>query len=185
MPENDKKAVRKAVRSAFPGLAARDEQSATICRHVLAWDAYRSARVIGGYMPMAHEADVTTILLDAMANGKTLALPRCGKPPEMTFHRVRSLDELVQGAYGLLEPAADAPVVPAETLDLLLTPLEAVAHHGARLGKGGGYYDCLLSRSHAFALGIALDHQWVEALAADEWDQSLDACAGTQGIVMF
>lgn len=178
----DKRALRKAVRLAFPGKEARDAQSAAICRHVLANDAYRRAAVVGGYMPMAHEADVTPILLDALAGGKVLALPRCARPPEMTFHRVQSLQELIPGAYGLPEPSADAPVIPTGEIELLLVPLEAIDRRGMRLGKGGGYYDRLLEDAGPVTLGMALAWQWVEQVPADSWDKALQGAADAEGI---
>ncbi len=181
----DKADLRRKVRAAFHGKAARDEESLMICRHVLDWDAYQAAGVIGGYMPMAHEADVTPILLDALAQGKTLALPRCGKKPEMVFHWVKSLDELVPGAYGLLEPAPDAPLVEPECIDLLLTPLEALTPDGWRLGKGGGYYDHLLQAHELLTLGVALSWQWVDALPRECWDRPLRAAADRSGIRLF
>lgn len=50
---SDKAALRRRVRETFPGKAARDAESTLICRHVLAWENYQAAQVIGGYMPMA------------------------------------------------------------------------------------------------------------------------------------
>lgn len=185
MPATNKQELRRQVRSLFPGEKEREAQSSALCRHVLAWDAYASARVVGGYMPMAHEADVTAILLDALARGKVLALPRCGKPPEMTFHRVSSLEELVSGAYGLKEPSADAPVIAPEEIDLLLVPLEALAPNGLRLGKGGGYYDRFLLEYRGVSLGAALRHQWLATLTGETWDQPLQAAADEEGIHLF
>lgn len=185
MPASEKREIRRAVRRLFPGQKAREQESRELCRQVIMWKAYDSAGVIGGYVPMAHEADVTAVLLDALALGKVLALPRCGEPPEMTFHRVNSLEELVPGAYGLLEPPTDAPVLHPAEIDLLLTPLEALNREGARLGKGGGYYDRFLERFHGIALGVALSHQWVEALPAEPWDRPLNAAVDKDGIYMF
>ena len=181
----DKKALRRAVRQAFPGAEERARQSDSICGHALGWEGYRKAGVIGGYMPMNHEADVTEILRHALESGKALALPRCGKPPEMTFHRVNSLDELVGGAYGLLEPNANASAIAPEEMDLLLVPLEAVDRQGMRLGKGGGYYDCLLRGRSLCSLGVAMNHQLVEQVPTDEWDQPLSAVVTARGVVSF
>ena len=184
MPANDKKALRRLVRTRFDA-ASRNVQSERICSHVLAWEVYRRAKVIGGYMPMGHEADVTPILWDALTQGKTLALPRCGCAPEMTFHRVGALEELACGAYGLKEPAPSAPLVAPEEIDLLLTPLEAIDRQGMRLGKGGGYYDRLLGLCPVPALGIALSWQWVEEVPAQPWDRPLTAAADEEGIHLF
>ena len=184
MPASEKAALRRRIRSCFDA-AERDAQSAALCRHVLAWEGYRQAKVIGGYIPMKHEADITPVLRNALACGKALALPRCGAAPEMTFHRVTSLEELIPGAYGLLEPMADAPQVEPEEIDLLLTPLEALDRRGMRLGKGGGYYDRWLERCSAVTLGAVLSWQWAEQLPADGWDKPLQAAADAEGIHVF
>ena len=184
MQASDKAALRRQVRADFDP-AARDAQSAAICRHVLDWEPYRSSQVLGAYMPMKHEADITPLLVHALQSGKTLALPRCAQPPVMTFHRVCSLDELTPGAYGLLEPSPDAPLIAPEEIDLLLTPLEAIDRSGMRLGKGGGYYDCLLGRCSIPTLGVVLSWQWTEQVHPQSWDKPLNAAADARGIHLF
>lgn len=176
---------RKALRALHEGAAERDRQSALLCGHILASRLFADARVIGGYMPLAREADVTPVLNAALAQGKVLALPRCGQPPQMTLRRVSSLAELVSGPYGLLEPSADAPVIAPGEIDLLLVPLEGVDERGMRLGKGGGYYDCLLKEPCGAALGCALSWQKTKRLPADDWDKPLDALADQDGIHYF
>ena len=185
MPVNEQKAaVRRAVRASFDE-AKRQQESRLICQHVLAWEPYQRAQVVGGYMPMKHEADILPVLQHALESGKTLVLPRCGQAPQMTFYQVKHLGELVRGSFGLLEPSEDAPVVPMDRIDLLLTPLEAITRDGLRLGKGGGYYDCLLARQKIATLGIVLSWQWVEKLPRETWDQPLHAAADQQGIHLF
>lgn len=156
-----------------------------MCRHILASPWYREARVIGGYMPLEREADVTAVLTDALRSGKTLALPLCGAAPHMTLRRVRALEELVPGAYGIPEPGEDMEIIPVDALDLLLVPLEGIDPRGMRLGKGGGYYDCLLAGKDVRALGCALSWQWVDCVPAEPWDRRLSACAGADGVCYF
>lgn len=182
MNKHDK---RRYIRSLHEGKAARDMQSAQLCRHIISSPVYEAATVIGGYMPMDREADVTPVLLDALARGKTLALPLCGKAPHMTLRRVASLDELAPGAYGIPEPRRDAPIVPAEAVDLLLVPLEGIDEEGFRLGKGGGYYDCLLPRISGVAMGCALSWQWTQHVPREAWDVPLLSCADADGIHWF
>lgn len=177
--------LRRALRAASPGREARDRESLMLCAHITAWEPYRRARVVGGYMPLSWEANVVPVLQDALSRGKTLALPRCMAEGRLCFHRVESLDSLRRGAYGLLEPEEDAPVVGAEEINLLLVPLEGISSLGARLGKGGGYYDRLLSSCPALTLGAALSWQWTEDIPREMWDRPLHACAGAEGIRIF
>lgn len=180
-----KREWRKHLRSLHEGREARDRQSAALCRHIIGCDSYKSARVIGGYMPMEHEADILPVLQDALEQGKILALPLCGQPPHMTLHRVDSLDELAPGAYGIPEPMQSAEQVAAEELDLLLVPLEGIDSTGVRLGKGGGYYDRLLADADVTTIGCALKWQWTQRLPSESWDRPLDACADEEGVHVF
>ena len=181
----NKKELRRYLRGQYPGADELERQSDLLCRNILKSGMYQSARVIGGYMPLPREADITPVLLDALRQGKTLALPLCGDAPHMTLRRVGSLDELVKGAYGILAPHQDAPVIPVQELDLLLVPLEGIDRQGFRLGKGGGYYVCLLSAARVPTLGCALSWQWTEAVPHEEWDVRLNACADCNGIHHF
>lgn len=185
MAAMNKRELRAYLRSLHMGKAERDAQSAKLCRHILESDAFRQAKVIGGYMALPREADVTLVLTEALRQGKTLALPLCGNLPHMTLRRVGSLDELVAGAYGILEPGAQASVIPIQDVDLLLVPLEGIDLMGFRLGKGGGYYDCLLTQANVRTIGCALSWQWVERVPHDSWDIPLAACADHSGIRYF
>ncbi len=181
----NKREWRACLRSQHEGSAARDKQSSLLCRHILNSSEYKSARVIGGYMPLPREADVLPVLMDALAQGKTLALPLCGQPPHMTLHRVNSLEELLPGAYGIPEPGRDRESIPVEQVDLLLVPLEGIDGEGFRLGKGGGYYDCLLADSEITTIGCALSWQWADELPRERLDRALYACADENGLHYF
>lgn len=181
----NKRELRAHLRALHEGQAVRDAQSEAICRHILKSPAYAAASVIAGYVPLPREADITPILLDALSRGKTLALPLCGAAPHMTLRRVASLTALAPGAYGISEPRGDAPVVPAEAVDLLLVPLEGIDRDGFRLGKGGGYYDCLLPKARGVTMGCALSWQWTERVPREPWDIPLKACADARGIRCF
>ena len=182
---NEKAALRKAIRRAHGGAQARAAESESICRHIIASRWYRDAQVVAGYVPLKWEADVTPVMQHALQAGKTLALPLCGEAPHMTLRRVTSLDELRPGAFGIPEPPEEAEIIPPEAVELLLIPLEGVAPDGTRLGKGGGYYDCLLARCGAFALGCALTWQRVAHIPADPWDRPLHAFVDADGVHAF
>ncbi len=181
----NKRELRIHLRALHEGQAVRDAQSAAICQHILKSPVYAAASVIGGYIPLPREADITPVLLDALTKGKTLVLPLCGAAPHMTLRWVTSLKDLVPGAYGILEPCGDAPVLPVEAVELLLVPLEGIDPDGFRLGKGGGYYDCLLPKARGVTMGCALSWQWTERVPREPWDIPLKACADACGIRRF
>ncbi len=156
-----------------------------ICRHILESEWYRGAQVIGGYVPLKWEADVTPVLRHALESGKTLVLPLCESAPRMTLRRVTSLAELTPGAYGIPEPGEDTERMEVDAVQLLLVPLEGIDPCGMRLGKGGGFYDCLLAGSQVRTMGCALSWQQTEHVPADPWDRPLAACATASGVRIF
>ena len=185
MQAADKAALRRAIRSRFPGADVRRAESEAMCRHIFAWECYRQAETVGAYIPLRREADVTAVMLDVLASGRGLALPRVDGEGHMTLRRVRSLEELVPGAYGIPEPGGDTEIISCSAVSLLIVPLEGIDHRGMRLGKGGGYYDRLLAACPALTLGAALSWQWTEDIPRDPWDRPLNACACAEGIRIF
>ena len=181
----NKRELRQFLRAQHRGDHVRNRESALLCEHILASSIFQSAQVVGGYMPLQQEADVMPVITAALRQGKTLVLPLCHQAPHMTMHVVSSLEELRVGSYGILEPSPDAPIIPSEQIDLLLVPLEGIDHDGFRLGKGGGYYDRLLSLAEIPTLGCALSWQWTEKVPREPWDKPLCACADYTGIHWF
>ena len=185
MQAADKAALRRAIRSRFPGDEIRRAESGAMCRHILSWEPYRQAETVGAYIPLRREADVTAVMLDVLASGRTLALPRVDGEGSMTLRRVRSLEELVPGAYGIPEPGGDTEIIPLAALSLFIVPLEGIDCRGMRLGKGGGYHDRLLADSHVMTLGAVMSWQWEDHLPAMPWDRPLRAAADCRGIHLF
>lgn len=185
MNRTDKQALRRAVRARFPGPEARSRESELICRHVRAWPVWQRARVVAGYVPMGHEADITPLLTDALASGKTLLLPRIEGERRLTLRRVKRLEALLPGRWSIPEPSEEAEIIPVSEAQLLLVPLEAIDRSGMRLGKGGGFYDALLQGRSAVTLGVAMSWQRVERVPCEPWDQPLSAVADRDGIECF
>lgn len=180
-----KRALRQRLRQQAGSEAERNAQSAAICRHLVNSEWYRRAKLIGGYIALPREADVAPVLAQALKDGKQLVLPRTQAPPEMTLRLVEHLEALPVGRWGIPEPAETAPEVPPEAVDLLLVPLEGVDETGMRLGKGGGYYDALLSRTQAVTMGVALSWQWTESVPRQAWDKPLQAVCDAKGVRCF
>ena len=67
------------------------------------------------------------------------------------------------------------PIVPAETLDMIVVPLVAFDRTGARLGYGGGCYDRYLPTVSpaCHVIGIAFDEQRVDHIPTDAHDLPL------------
>lgn len=122
--------------------ALRDAQ---VVSRVVSCPEYAAARTVLCYVSRFPEPNTAALLRQILADGKTLCLPRCDAKDDMTAREVRDLTELVPDVYGIPAPAEDAPVVPAEEIDLCILPCLAATASGVRLGHGKGCFDRFLA----------------------------------------
>ncbi len=176
-----KKALRErviALRDALPepDRAARSE---AIVRTLLASSDYRAAHVITAYASFGSELDTSVFLLQALADGKQLLLPRIDKAKGcLELRRVIDLQaDLVGGVWGIREPALHCLQVDPGLAEFVLVPGVAFTRRGERLGYGGGYYDRLLTEVAPLTRRVAgaFSIQVVEALPLDRRDQPVHA----------
>ena len=88
----------------------------------------------------------------------------------MTARRIRSLDELRAGKYGILEPDAAAEELPPEQIGLIIVPALACDRQGYRLGYGGGYYDRFLSHTGAVRMALCAEARLLSRLPHEPFD---------------
>ena len=78
---------------------------------------------------------------------------------------------IAAGAYGIREPISNE-AFPPEQIDLIVVPAMAFGADGARLGRGGGFYDRFLSQPdlRAATCGLAFHEQVLDAVPTGEHD---------------
>ncbi len=191
----EKRALRRAMAEQRDAISAdrRAQMIAQASERFLGLDEVRSARVVAGFVSTRSEIETGSLLDDLRARGVEVVLPRVSTeliPPRLRFHRVESKADLVFGIFGLLEPRADCPEVPAHEVDVFMVPGLAFDFRGARVGYGGGYYDELAAyvRAHpdsaaARFIGFAFDFQLVDTCPSGEWDVPLDGIVTDERVV--
>lgn len=95
----------------------------------------------------------------------------------LEFYAVDHASELVEGRWNLREPHPDASrLVRPEEIDLLLVPGLAFSPTGARLGRGGGFYDRLLALPalRAHRVGVCFAEQLFEELPLEAHDREVE-----------
>ena len=145
--QEEKQQLRRIMKTLEAQLSEKYKRTSSqaIAMHLLAMPEYLAAETVFCFVGSSREIDTTDILIHALSSGKRLCVPRCVSPRIMDLCQITSLDQLAPGAYGLLEPSADAPVVQIDDVDFAVLPCTTCNHSGQRLGKGGGYYDRFLS----------------------------------------
>ncbi len=88
---------------------------------------------------------------------KQVALPCVLSKTEMVFSKIKSIDDLQMGKFGIYAPKDTCPII--KTMDMLIVPLVALNQQGYRLGMGGGYYDRYLHKYPQYTCGLAFSFQ--------------------------
>lgn len=179
--EEEKRLFRKSALKRRAKITNRQEKSAQIAKNLFDTKAYKNASMIFAYMAYRSEADTMPVIEQAIAEQKCVAVPRVvflnGEKGSgnMVFCRIMSLDDCVKGAYGILEPREDCPIVQPDETSLILVPGCAFTRDGLRMGYGGGYYDRYLQMyPKAVTFGYAFEEQLCEAIPNEAHDRRLD-----------
>ena len=154
-----KQTIRQRILSEREQLSAglRTQLSIEIVRRIVQLPEYQNAHVVLGYMNFGAEFESELWVRQALADGKTLLLPKVNRATnELDIYRVADLQhDLAPGLWNIREPLPErcAKVDALEEVDFILLPGVAFGRDGARLGYGGGYYDKLLMKLLAIRLG--------------------------------
>lgn len=170
----DKSTLRKKYKVIRESLFEKaPEYSLEICKACATLEEFRGADTVLLYFAKGSEVDLSTLAAQAFDMGKCVAYPRCLKDGEMTFHKISSFEELKKGAFGIMEPSADAPI--CEDMEgICFVPALAFDPEGFRLGWGGGYYDRYLADFKGIKIGVAYDVCVAERLPREKYDIKTD-----------
>ena len=181
-----KRALRaelRATRDALP-LKGRRDRVRRAHSHLARCTRWTEARTIAGYLPHQSEFDPLTMMGDALEHGVRVVCPRVvGKT--LQFHEWHAGDPTETTIGGVPQPTDSGSMIPAEDIELFLTPLLGVGKHGIRLGYGGGFYDRLFAEVGGFKLGVGFAIQQIDRWEIEAHDQKLDAFLSEEGLTVF
>lgn len=174
-----KQMLREKVRAVLKGVdtASRTEAGAALVQAVSNHPLWQNAGAVMLFAPLPDEPPVGELLPLCLAAGKTLCLPRhrAGTDSYEAAVVKRLERDLVTARFGILEPSPDCPALPLKQLDLVFVPGVAFASDGARLGRGRGFYDRILSEVTGERVGLAFTQQVVDGIPMEAHDAPLTA----------
>lgn len=140
---------------------------------------YKNSKRIFIYVSYKSEIDTKRIINKAIKDNKAIYIPRTDiKNKYMDAVEIKSLDNLIEDKYGILEPDVDAPCIEPGKLDLIIVPGVGFDRDGGRLGYGAGYYDRYFKKigeKSIKKLALAYDFQIIDKIPMDEFDKKIDA----------
>jgi 5-formyltetrahydrofolate cyclo-ligase len=169
--------------------------STEICRRIQASAEFEKAGRILLFFPRWDEPDVRPLLQAALRQGKQVCLPVFDETVDE--YRLAPLDSdspeaLVEGQYGIPEPAVSMNNIDVKSLDFGLIPGLVFSRDAVRLGRGKGYFDRLLRGFTGVRAGVCFDGQVVEAAPVEAHDIPMDLvwteagryepCSGLTGV---
>lgn len=136
---------------------------------------YRESKIIFTYVSLADETDTRKFIVRALEDGKKVAVPRCIKGTRnMEFCFINSMEDLEEGAFGVLEPKESCEVISDYSEGFCIVPALSFDRKGYRLGYGKGYYDRFLADFCGKTVGICYNRFVIPALPRGKFDKSVD-----------
>lgn len=185
---NTKDSLRKTALSLRNSLNKKDviSMSEDIFNSFLSIENIQDSSKFMLYVDFRNEVATREIILKLLNLGKEVYLPVTLKEEKKLIpKRIFSLDDLVSGAYGILEPHLDAPTINPSLLDVVVVPGSVFDRSGYRTGYGGGYYDRFLEGTDALRIGVCFDFQLVEYVFPEKHDKRMDFIITEKSILSF
>lgn len=136
---------------------------------------YRESKIIFTYVSLADETDTRKFIVRALEDGKKVAVPRCIKGTRnMEFCFINSMEDLEEGAFGVLEPKESCEVISDYSEGFCIVPALSFDRKGYRLGYGKGYYDRFLANFCGKTVGICYNKFIIPELPRGKFDKSVD-----------
>lgn len=187
---DEKELVRTRIKERAVRLTENDRsaESRSICRRVLE-NLPAGPQTMCAYMPMRSEPDIAPLITELIALGHSVFVPMFTKS-NFEFRQIHSLEDLIPGKFGLLEPLPSAPLLDNKKVTVALLPGVAFDRRGYRLGRGNGGYDKWLQSLRkvnpaARVWGIALEHQVTEKVPVEPHDEKVDAIVTAREMIIL
>lgn len=175
--KTSKQQIRRDIEARRSALAPSwvEAASTRIIRNFQTLEAFQSAGTIALYMAIGGEVNLDSLFPECWKSGKRTCIP--------VFNAEAKIYELAEithdtdfktGHYGIREPVSPA-LCPMDEIDLVAVPGVAFDRKGRRLGRGGGYYDRLLTGYSGVSAALAFDFQILPAIPTEPHDRPVDA----------
>lgn len=170
MKKNDlRKQILQRLNYLKDNATGKIQRQAVIYRQLFAHHKWQSATCVGMIRSTDLELDTKPIMQQAFLDGKKVVVPKSFANHQMIFYQVTENTDYYVTKFGVEEPDSTLEV-PADQIDLLIVPGVVFRQSGYRIGYGGGYFDCYLSKYNHDTLSLVFKEQINEDWQVDDYD---------------
>lgn len=164
----DKKQLRKSIKAqvALMSEETKLQQSNNVFQHIEKSAVFAHSKRIMIFASLPDEIP-TQHVIERWSKCKELYLPRV-KGDDIEVVRY-SQSKIATGSFNIMEPTSDDILSP-NLLDLIIVPGVAFDRDGNRCGRGKGFYDRFLDKTHAITIAVCFDCQLVKQLPTEPHD---------------
>ncbi len=176
MTKKEIRAMAEGIRNSI-GPEEKKMLDEMIINNLFSWPLYKNAVYIFCFMSFRSEINTSKILKTAIAEGKTVTLPKVDLRSElMKAYIVENLNkDLSSGEYGIMEPSDVCIEADYSKIDLIIAPGLGFTRSGSRLGYGGGYYDKFMGNySDILVCALTYDRLILDFLPVKDHDIPVD-----------
>jgi len=146
------------------------KKSDKIRQKLLNSEEYKKANSIFTYVSKPKEVDTHSIIEDAIKNGKKV-YGSILHNKQIFAGEIKNFDYLVKGDFGILQPVV---ISNKNKFDIIIVPGFVFDLGGARIGRGGGYFDKFLSHTKGKKIALAFDFQITSKIDTEDHDIFMD-----------
>lgn len=144
--------------------------SAEVVEQILQSDRFHRAKRILLYYPIKNEIDLRRLFAEAVPD-KQFFLPVAHRR-SLELRQYTNENDLKEGRFGIPEPQTPAY---KGKIDLILIPGVGFDKRLCRMGRGGGYYDRMLTKYRkAWKIGVGYAFQMVERVPHSRHDKKMN-----------
>lgn len=171
--------IRKAMLSQTRSKTAEElcQYSEKVCEAIEKNEKFQKAQIILAFWSLPDEVN-THELIQKWTGKKTFLLPKV-VGDMLELRAFTDENSMVIGEFGIQEPVG--PIfTDYASIDLCIIPGLAFDKSGGRMGRGKGFYDRFLPKTHGYKMGICFPWQIVPKIDCAPWDIPMDEVVSCQ-----
>jgi len=175
--------LRKARRELDREVLCRESQK--LCLRLLELPELQRAQTVFCYVSCGGEVETHRLIETLLSQGKRVLVPRCRGNGMMDCVPIDTLEQLLPGTMGILEPPAELETADPRTVEFAVIPAVGCGLDGTRLGQGGGYYDRFLEQVDCAQAALCLEAFLLPSVPTEPHDRKMKCIVTQQRVLRF